>query len=928
MYAQCGANNYDVSFNNNGGSGGQSSVVTATYGQAMPSISSTAPTLAGYTFKGWYDTQTAPVGATSCSGTQYYTAAGASARNYDKASNTTLYACFIDETNPTGTISGGTAPKVTSQTVTIKCSDAAGVTAYYWGTTKPTTADAITTTDDLSSVTSSSGKSITGLTHGTYYLGCRDAKGNINSTTSIVIRRYKVARILQEIQSTGTYTSSNYVLKATSSWYYVKNGTSLAPADIWETGTAADASTYLGYTTAAASDTPATLLTGNVTVSSNSVIHYMWFNRKRFAVTITKSSQGSITATADGESNVTLNQVSVATNASSNGVLNVMSGDTVTAQATAATGRTFTSWSGGYISGSTNPATGTEVKAAKTITANYDTNVYDVVYDCTSNGGTGTIATATVAYGSAINLPSTGCTKSGTGWTFLGWNTDQNAHTVLSNLNMGIADVHLYAIYKKAAITLTATWNANGATFSSTPATSCTLAEVYNNVTQATSCTITATVTRTGYTVKGFNTSATAHANNASYNTSNNKLTLTSSNTGQTWYAITQANTGYTATFSANNGATVSTGSVTCYKFNQETTCDVTAPTVSPQDGFTHFGFNTSASATTNNSAYNTQNNTLTISANGTWYPLTKKDVSGTFTVQNTTAASKSGGSPNCTRYNGAANCTITAPTLTSNNTSLYEVIGWDESANSHTAAYAASGATITLVNNTTFYSITKFKTAIVATFDKNTTYAHVSSQTPSGGTASTNNTVTSSCYRFNNETECSITSPAITPSTGYTAVGYNTTASATTSTWNVSTAKNVSANVTYYAITKGKTYTVVYDCGTGTGTPPSTQTATYGTTFTVTTGPGSCTKSGYVFAGWYDNAASPSAWSETSSPWTGWSGTWSFDNGNYGITNNRLNLTAHWSQEIWSENIAHSGQLNTCEDAQCMVDAIWDLIK
>ncbi len=70
----------------NGGSGGQSKDVTATYGSAMPAISATKPTRAGYTFQGWYDN------ADYAKGTQYYTAAGASARKWDKAADTILYA--------------------------------------------------------------------------------------------------------------------------------------------------------------------------------------------------------------------------------------------------------------------------------------------------------------------------------------------------------------------------------------------------------------------------------------------------------------------------------------------------------------------------------------------------------------------------------------------------------------------------------------------------------------------------------------------------------------------------------------------------------------------------------------------------------------------------------------------------------------------
>ena len=102
------ANTYTVSFNNNGGSGGQSSNVTATYDSAMPEISTTAPTKTGHIFGGWYDTSAAT------GGTQYYTATGASARTWNKTSATTLYARWTPITytiayNGNGYTSGSTA---------------------------------------------------------------------------------------------------------------------------------------------------------------------------------------------------------------------------------------------------------------------------------------------------------------------------------------------------------------------------------------------------------------------------------------------------------------------------------------------------------------------------------------------------------------------------------------------------------------------------------------------------------------------------------------------------------------------------------------------------------------------------------------------------------------------------------------------------
>ena len=74
-----------VMLDQQGGSGG-TSYVEAPYGGAMPSIA--VPTRSGYAFGGYYT-------GTDGSGTQYYTASGASARTWDKESATTLYAKWI-----------------------------------------------------------------------------------------------------------------------------------------------------------------------------------------------------------------------------------------------------------------------------------------------------------------------------------------------------------------------------------------------------------------------------------------------------------------------------------------------------------------------------------------------------------------------------------------------------------------------------------------------------------------------------------------------------------------------------------------------------------------------------------------------------------------------------------------------------------------
>ena len=83
LYARWTPKTYTVILDKNGGSSGTASV-TATYGSAMPSIS--LPYRNGYTFVGYYDTNS------DTGGTQYYNADGSSAHVWDKTSDATLYA--------------------------------------------------------------------------------------------------------------------------------------------------------------------------------------------------------------------------------------------------------------------------------------------------------------------------------------------------------------------------------------------------------------------------------------------------------------------------------------------------------------------------------------------------------------------------------------------------------------------------------------------------------------------------------------------------------------------------------------------------------------------------------------------------------------------------------------------------------------------
>ena len=138
-YAKWTAKTTTVSFNQNGGEGGQTTSKTATYGQAMPTPIA-VPTRTHYTFGGYYD----GAGGT---GTQYYTNTGASARNWDKTSATaTLYAKWTENalTNyrtscaacvaPTSVSITGTNKYLGGQTISLTATPTGGTgtPSYQW----------------------------------------------------------------------------------------------------------------------------------------------------------------------------------------------------------------------------------------------------------------------------------------------------------------------------------------------------------------------------------------------------------------------------------------------------------------------------------------------------------------------------------------------------------------------------------------------------------------------------------------------------------------------------------------------------------------------------------------------------------------------------------------------------------------------------
>ena len=262
-------------------------------------------------------------------------------------------------------------------------------------------------------------------------------------------------------------------------------------------------------------------------------------------------------------------------------------------------------------------------KEAKTITVTFNKNG--------SSSLSETSKTCTIAASYNGNAQATSCNITSptitpaSGFTALGFNTTASATSSSWSANTAksfSSNATYYAITKSSSA-LTGTFNANGATISATSA-SC---YRYNG---SASCTVTTpTITRSGFTITGWGTSA--NATTATVKPGANATI--SANT--TYYAVTSKE----VTVTYNKGANVSAigaTSGTCTIQNSATNCQVTLPTITANSGYTSVGWSTTNGATTGTAA----GSKLTVSNNATYYANAVDKTAPTVTLNPNTQAS------------------------------------------------------------------------------------------------------------------------------------------------------------------------------------------------------------------------------------------------------------------------------------------------
>ena len=496
--------------------------------------------------------------------------------------------------------------------------------------------------------------------------------------------------------------------------------------------------------------------------------------------------------------------------------------------------------------------------------------------------------------------------------TIIGWSNASGTHS--ASYTSGQTNVTLtsgttwYAQTQKVAVTLSASFNANGATLSSTTSQSCTLGVVYNGASQATSCTVSApTITRSGYTVVGFNTSASSISNHSAYSTSTGKITLTTSLNGVTWYAVTYQS--ISASFNYYNSGIKST-SANCNRYNTSTSCTVTVPlstfnTTKSQYGGSYVGYGAVNTVGTNTSS------TTSISGNTTYYVSYRGNVTEYYQNTSRTIYRNS--------YFTSTSAMSTVLSTSNTGTSSYSPSSYTkDSVTWSWYGYATSSSTGTRTYSSVSVAAPTTTTTLYTLYSRNVIATFYYSG--GSGIATTNGSGT----QIANYTGSVVSNGSISiPGTVSSSKGPNssTYSGVSTSKSSTTTTTPTTANTTYYAVYLGK-WTATYTKGSNVSSIGSTSNScnNYYTTNTSSYSGSNCSVtlptitvgSDYVALGWYNS----------SSNLIGQPGGQVTLSSNQTFTAKARNLKA---DELYYDN-SNTGE--DCDTAQCMIDKIDELLQ
>ena len=398
----------------------------------------------------------------------------------------------------------------------------------------------------------------------------------------------------------------------------------------------------------------------------------------------------------------------------------------------------------------------------RVITIEYKYEVDWCTFTFNANGGSGAPSEKIEWwYNHDITIPSTVPTRSG--YTFQGWGTSSTDTTPDYQpgqaTTMGTTKT-LYAIWK--ANTYTVSYNANGGSGAPSSQTKT------HNVTLTLRSN---TPTRSGYTFKGWSTSSSATS--ASYSAGGSFTT----NANTTLYAVWQKNaaTTYTVSYNANGGTGAPSSQTKTH--NVTLTLRTTTPT---RSGYSFLGWSTSSTAT---SPTYYAGGSYTANASATLYAVWSYNAPTVYTIS-FNANGGSGAPSSVTKTHGV---TLYLPSTEPTRTN-YDFLGWSTSSTATTPTYYAGGS-FTQNANTTLYAVWEYDPATYrVNYNANGGSGAPSSQTKTYGV--------------------SLTLSSVIPTrSGYDFLGWSTSSTATSATYDPGDSYTTNASVTLYAVWQETNY-------------------------------------------------------------------------------------------------------------------------
>ena len=553
----------------------------------------------------------------------------------------------------------------------------------------------------------------------------------------------------------------------------------------------------------------------------------------------------------------------------------------------------------GAIGYAGNSSTSGTIECRNYYTESSSSTTYKATLNYNANGGSGAPSSQTVTGTSAwltATISSTIPTRSG--YTFLGWSSSSTATSATYSAG---GSIDLSGSTSGESYTLYAVWKSNSGSGTTTTyyyrCYDLTNGSYITSSTSSTSSSITRP-SQSGYTYKGYVTH-TSFSNCISYQSSNGyEGTSTTCSDHNSTYP-------YIVFFYTEDTSSTTTYYYRCYDLTNKTyitsststtNSSITRPT---QSGYTYQGYTYYDSfdrclSYQESSGYDGTGTTCSQhSANNPYVVFFYTKDTTYYYAQISYNANGGSGAPSSHTSSGTSSSVSVTLSSTTPTRSGYTFLGWSTSSTATSASYSAGGTYTftgsTGTTTTTLYAVWKQITySVTISYNANNGSGAPSSQTQTGTSSSISVTLSS-------------TKPT---RTGYNFLGWATSSSATSATYQPGTAYNFTGStsgntVTLYAVWQAVyTATISYNANGGSGAPSShSGTSTSSTSVSVTLSSTQPTRSGYNFLGW---STSQSATTATYQPGTAYNFTGS-------ISGTTTTLYAVWSQITYKVTVSYN---------------------